>query len=81
MALDKNRLDPTASGSKGTKTIALYETSDAKAAVKGAGYFNNAANELARVAMMLVICSDATFFAKVSVASGVVTIAAPDTYA
>lgn len=82
MALDKKLLDPTGSGSKGTKVTAIYETAvDNKAAVKGAGYFNGAANELARVAEMLIICTDATFRAKVSVAAGVVTIAAPDTYA
>lgn len=80
MALDKNRLDLTASGSKGTKTIALYETSDTKATVKGAGYFNLAANELGRVGVMWIFASDATFPAKVSVAAGVVTIALPDVY-
>lgn len=82
MALDKKRLDPTGSGSKGTKNFAIYETAtDNKAAVKVAGYFNLAANELARVALILIIASDATFLAKVSVSAGVVTIAAPDTYA
>lgn len=80
MALDKNRLDPTGSGSKGTKVIGLYETSDTKAAVKAVGYFNGAANELARVAILTIIASDATFFAKVSIASGVVTISLPDVY-
>ncbi len=81
MALDKTNLDPTGSGSKGTGTRAIYQTSDAKATVKGAGYFNGAANELLRVRSMLVIASDATFEAKVSVAAGVVTLAALDTYA
>lgn len=82
MALDKKRLDPTGSGSKGTKTIAIYETAvDNKAAVIGAGYFNGAANELARVALMLIVCTNATFLVKVSVAAGVVTVAAPETYA
>ncbi len=81
MALDKRTLDPTGSGSKGTKVCGLYETADNKATVKGVGYFNGAANELGRVALLLIIASDATFFAKVSIASGVVTIAASDTYA
>lgn len=80
MALDKTKLDPTASGSKGTKTIAIYETADTKATVKGAGYFNLAANELGRVGMMWIVASDATFPVKVSVAAGVVTIALPDIY-
>lgn len=81
MALDKNRLDPTGSGSKGTKCAAIYETADTKATVKGVGYFNNAANELARVAEILIVASDATFRAKVSVSAGVVTIAAVDAFA
>lgn len=81
MALDKTRLDPTGSGSKGTKVLGTYETTDNKAAVKAANYFNDAANELARVGVLLIFASDATFFAKCTVAAGVVTIAAPETYA
>lgn len=80
MALDKNRLDTTASGSKGTKCLATYETTDTKATVKGAGYFNLAANELQRVGVMWIFASDATFLVKVSIAAGVVTIALPDVY-
>lgn len=80
MAFDKSRLDPTGSGSKGTKVVGLYETPDTKATVKGAGYFNAGANELGRVAVLLIIASDATFFAKVSIAAGVVTISLPDIY-
>jgi hypothetical protein len=76
MALDKSGLDPTNSGSKGVKVMCAYQTTDAKAVVEGANYFNNAANELARVGMMVVYASDATFLAKVSIAAGVVTIAA-----
>lgn len=80
MALDKAKLDPTGSGSKGTKVRAIYETTDAKATVKGAGYFNAAANELGRVGTILLICSDATFEAKVAVAAGVVTLTAMDAF-
>lgn len=81
MALDKIKLDPTGSGSKGTKTRAIYETADNKATVKGAGYFNLAANELGRVGVILIIASDATFEAKVAVAAGVVTLTALDAFA
>ena len=81
MALDKTKLDPTGSGSKGTKVRAIYETSDNKATVKGVGYFNGAANELARAATVLIVASDATFEAKVAVASGVVTLSALDAFA
>ena len=80
MALGKTKLDPTGSGSKGTKICAIYETADTKATVNGAGYFNNAANELGRVGKILIFASDATFEAKVSVAAGVVTIAAMDAF-
>lgn len=81
MAFDKTKLDPTGSGSKGAGVRAIYATADTKATVKGAGYFNTAANEMANVASVLIVASDATFEAKVSVASGVVTLAALDTYA
>lgn len=81
MAYTKNTLDPTGSGSKGAGARAIYSTADAKATVKGAGYFNSAANELTNVKAMLIVASDATFEAKVSVSAGVVTLAALDTYA
>lgn len=82
MALNKRFLDPTGSGSKGTKVGALYQTADDnKAAVKGAGYFNLAAAELERVGFITIFATDATFQAKVSVAAGVVTLAAMDTFA
>lgn len=80
MAFDKNRLDPTGSGSKGTKVLGVYETTDNKATVKGVGYFNTAAKDLARVGMLLIFASDASFFAKVTINAGVVTIALPDVY-
>jgi hypothetical protein len=80
MALDKNKLDPTGSGSKGTKIVGTYETTDNKATVKGAGYFNNAAKELARVGVLWIFASDATFPATVSISAGVVTIALPAVY-
>lgn len=81
MALDKAKLDPTGSGSKGTKVRAIYETTDAKATVNAAGYFNSAANELGRVGTILIVASDATYEAKVAVAAGVVTLSAMDAFA
>jgi len=82
MALNKRYLDPNNSGSKGTGTLGVYESAtDAKATIKGAGYFNLAANELARTKVLLIIASDATFEAKVAVASGVVTLSALDAFA
>ena len=80
MALDTRFLDPTGSGSKGSKCVGYYQTTDNKATVKGAGYFNAAANELARVGVMWIFASDATFQVKVSISAGVVTISLPDVY-
>lgn len=81
MAYNERFLDPTGSGSKGTKVWGIYETGDAKAVVKGAGYFNAAAKQLARTGVLLIFASDATFEAKVSIAAGVVTLTAVDTFA
>ena len=81
MALNLRFLDPTCSGSKGAGCYGLYSTTDAKATVKGAGYFNGAAKELANTKALLIVASDATFEAKVSISAGVVTLAALDTYA
>lgn len=80
MALNKIGLDPTGSGSKGTPVVGIYQTADTKATVKGAGYFNLAANELQRVGLLWIFASDATFPAKVAVAAGVVTLTLPDIY-
>jgi len=81
MALNKRFLDPTASGSKGTGCVGVYESStDNKATIKGAGYFNLAAAELARTKILWIIATDATFPAKVAISSGVVTISLPDVY-
>lgn len=82
MAFNKRFFDPTGSGSKGTKITAIYQSdTDNKAAIKGTGYFNSVANEMSRVAEILIVASDAVFRAKVSVSAGVVTLAAPDTFA
>lgn len=66
MALDKAKLDPTGSGSKGAGQIAIYETTDAKATVVADGYFDAAYNELAGVHLMAIKASDATLFVKVT---------------
>ncbi len=80
MAFSKTKLDPTGSGSKGAGARAIYQTTDNKATVKGAGYFNSAANELANTKSMLIIASDATFEAKVTATSTTVTLAALDAF-
>lgn len=80
MAFNKRFFDPTGSGSKGTRVMGIYQSdADNRATITGANYFNSVAEEMRRVALLLVIASDATFLAKVSVnAAGVVTLAAPD---
>ncbi len=81
MAFNKRFLDPTGSGSKGTGARGIYSsTTDNKAAIKGAGYFNSVSNELLNTKAMLIVATDATFEAKVSVSSGVVTLAALDAF-
>lgn len=83
MAFSRENIDPNASGSKGTGTYAVYSTTtDNKATVKGPGYFNTVADEMRRVAVILIQATDATFEAKVAVsAAGVVTLSAVDGFA
>lgn len=79
MALDTQKLAPAAIG-KGVK-VWTYSTTDNKATVKGAGYFNGAATLLAAKDRLLINASDADFDAHVdSIAAGVVTIAAVDAF-
>ena len=80
MAYLKENLDPTGSASKGTKCVGIYQTTDNKATVKGAGYFNLAAEELARTGALWIFCSDATVPMKVTIAGTVVTLTALDTF-
>lgn len=80
MPFNKQGLGLDGSPSRGVPTRAIYETADDKATVKGANYFNAASNELSRCGSMMIIASDATFDAKVSVSAGVVTIAAMDAF-
>ncbi len=82
MAVNKRYLDITGSGSKGAGARAIYTSdTDNKATIKGAGYFNSLANELTNVKAMLIVATDATFEAKVSISGGVVTLAAVDGFA
>lgn len=60
MALDKLRLDPTGSGSKGAGAIGVYAGVDTLAAMRAAGYFNGAFSELAQTKLILLVASDGT---------------------
>lgn len=81
MALNKTRLDPTASGSKGAGCYGTYVTTDSKATVKADGYFDTVWRELSQTSAILIKASDATFEAKVTVTTGDVALTALDTYA
>jgi len=82
MAVSKNGLDVTGSGSKGAGARAIYTTStDNKAAVKADGYFDSLADEMASVKTVLIVASDATFEAKVAVSGTDVTLSALDAFA
>lgn len=77
MAVSKTLLDPTGSGSRGNKLLGSYgDGTVAKATLEGANYFDAIADELARVGALIIFASDGTFFAKVSISAGVVTLAA-----
>lgn len=81
MAFTLKNLENHAGSGAGVK-IFSYSTTDNKAAVKGAGYFNEAAGNLSVGARILIHASNADFDAHVSAISGagVVTIAAIDAF-
>ena len=81
MAFDKTKLDPTGSGSKGAGAIGIYTTSDAKAVVNANGYMDSVSNELTNTKALLIVASDATYLAKVTVTTGDVALAALDSFA
>lgn len=82
MAFDLQYLQNLSGSGKGSKVFTYYTSGDNKAAVKGAGYFNTAANHLAVGDRIMIHASDADFDAHVSANSaGVVTIAAIDAFA
>lgn len=70
------------SGSGSGVRIFSYSTTDNKAAVKGANYFDDGAGLLAVGTRLLIHASDADFDAHVSAisAAGAVTIAAIDAF-
>lgn len=81
MALALQNLENHSSSGGGTKLFTYRTTDDNKAAVKGAGYFNDAADLLAVGDRILIHCTDADFDCHVSaISSGVVTIAAIDAF-
>lgn len=81
MAFDIQKLENHA-GSGGGVKIFTYNSTDSKATVKGAGYFNTAADLLTVGDRIMIHASDADFDAHVSaISAGAVTIAAIDTFA
>lgn len=81
MAFDNQKLTPHDAASKGSKLWTYSSATDNKAAIKGTGYFNGAANKLQTGDTIMLTATDATFQAKISVSAGVVTLAALDAFA
>jgi hypothetical protein len=82
MAFAMSGLDPSGSaGSKGTKTLGVYQSTDAQATIDAGNYFNSAVEELARCGALIIFSSDKTYLAKVSISGTTVTLAALDAYA
>ncbi len=81
MAFDIQYIQNLSGSGKGIKVF-TYSTDDNKATVKGANYFDTAADLLAVGDRIEIHASDADFDAHVSaISSGAVTIAAIDSFA
>lgn len=81
MAFTLANLENHAGSGAGVKVFS-YSTSDSKATVKGANYFNDASGLLSVGDRIMIHASDADFDAHVSaISSGAVTIAAIDAFA
>lgn len=82
MALSLANLENHSGSGAGRKLFSYATTADAKAAVKGAGYFNDAAGLLTVGDRIMIHSTDADFDCHVSAisAAGVVTIAAIDAF-
>lgn len=81
MAFDLQTLENHSGSGKGSKVFTYFTADDAKAAVNGAGYFNEAASLLSVGDRLLIHASDADYDAHVSaISAGVVTIAAIDAF-
>jgi len=82
MAFNLQGLENHSGSGGGIKIFSYNAGADAKAAVKGTGYFNSAAALLNVGDRILIHASDADFDAHVSaITAGVVTIAAIDAFA
>lgn len=82
MAFNIRNLENHAGSGGGVKVFSYDAGTDNKAAVKGAGYFNDGSTLLNVGDRIMIHASDADFDCHVSAnASGVVTIAAVDAFA
>ena len=83
MALDITYLQNNGGSGRGSKLWSYFTAADAKAAVKGTGYFNDASSLLQVGDRIMLHTSDTDFDCHVSAidAAGVVTIAAIDAFA
>ncbi|MCF6216852.1 MAG: hypothetical protein L3J58_11865 [Emcibacter sp.] len=74
MAFDIKQFDHSGGGFNASPKIGSYKTTDNKAAVQGAGYFNNAADALKTGDLLYVAMADDNKLYWVTVAAGVVTL-------
>lgn len=81
MALDIQKLTPHDAATKGRKIWTYFTSADNKAAVKGANYFNGAANMFETGDTITITASDAVFDAQISISGSTVTISAKDAFA
>jgi hypothetical protein len=83
MAFNLQGLENHSGSGGGTKLLSYSTTTDAKAAVKGAGYFNGGYTILTVGDRIMIHCTDEDFDCHVSAitAAGAVTIAAVDAFA
>lgn len=77
MAFSRIKFEPKGGGFNQAPRNATYATADNKATVEGAGYFNDASDELQDGDLILVVASDATKVYEIAISSGVVTLGAP----
>lgn len=81
MAFNLRNLENHAGSGGGIKLFSYRSTTDGKAAVQAANYFNTAADLLSVGDRIFISCSNADFDAQVSdITGGVVTIAALDAF-
>ncbi len=77
MALNERNFDANGSGSKGAAAFHTYiSTDDLLATIVTSGYFNDLSSILSTGDLIYVVGTDASALVRISVSSGVVSVAA-----